>query len=156
MVLTGLTQKKQCVSVRAGRTVSPHLLWHVHALDAVAVDVVVERGVLGAVLGPLPLGRAAQHLLAFPLPCTTTRPQKPLSTHRHPKNTSKASESTHENKATQQLKLWACLCKPVCAEVKSGLNLINRPFSVLISKLKWLSWSIWHSAFTNKYNSGLR
>lgn len=79
-MLTGLPQKEQRVSVRAGRKGSPHLLWHVHALDAVAVDVVVERGVLGAVLGPLPLGHAAQHLLAFPLPCTTTEstqvPQK--------------------------------------------------------------------------------
>lgn len=103
MVLTGLTQKKQCVSVRAGRTVSPHLLWHVHALDAVAVDVVVERGVLGAVLGPLPLGRAAQHLLAFPLPCTTTRPQKPLSTHRHPKNTSKAQRAHTRTKPHSSL-----------------------------------------------------
>lgn len=153
-VLTGLTWYKLGVSVRPGWKVNPHLLWHVHALDAVPVDVVVERGVLGAVLSPLPLRRATQHLLAFPLPCTTTRPQKPLSAQGHPKNASKASDSKHENKATQQLQLCACFCKPVFAEVKSGLNLIDRPFSVVTSKLKWPSWSIWHSAFTNKYDSG--
>lgn len=117
----------------------PHLLWHVHALDAVPVDVVVERGVLGTVLGPLALRHAAQHLLAFPLACTTTRPQKSLSTHRHPKNASKASDGTHKNKAMQQLQMCACFCKLVFAEVKSGLNLINRPFSVVTSKLNWPS-----------------
>lgn len=133
---------------------TPHLLWHVHALDAVPVDVVVERGVLGVVLGPLPLGRAAQHLLAFPLPCTTTRPQRPLSTHRHPKTSSRASDRTHKNKAALQLQLGACFCKPGLAKVKSGLNLLNRPFSVVTSKLKWPSQTIWHSAFTTKYDSG--
>lgn len=112
---------------------SPHLLWHVHALDAVPVDVVVERGVLGAVLGPLPLRCATQHLLTFPLPCSTTRPPQHSQA---PQKRQQSLRQATENKATLQLQLCACFCKPVFAEVKSGLDLINRP--VVTSQLKYL------------------